>query len=170
MCPEPTAAPKDEPDEMGKISGGSPLLTGAIGLIGVLLGGFIQYYIGGSLETEKQRMQLQLSAYSDFAKAQAALQRAELKESESEKKAATEDANLKIRDAAFRIVIFSPAEVVRAFAAFVEEKHKEECDISAADMAVYRSIRRLTSSDDVSNRDIAMSLFACKMKEPPGRG
>jgi hypothetical protein len=122
MCPEPTAAPKDEADDMGKTSGGSALLTGAIGLIGVLLGGFIQYYIGGSIETEKQRMELQLSAYNDFAKAQAALQRAGWKEDESERKAATEDANLKIRDAAFRIVIFSPAEVVRAFSVFMEKK------------------------------------------------
>lgn len=140
---------------------GNAFLTGAIGLIGVALGGLIQYHISGSLETEKQRMQIQLSAYADFAKAQAAWQRAEWEDDESQKKATRRDANLKIRDAAFRIVIFSPAEVVRALAAFMEENHSEVCSTSQADLALYQSIRRQTS-DDVSNRDIALALFGCK--------
>ena len=102
---------------------GTALLTALFGLIGVLVGGFIQYRVGEWLETGKQRMQIQLSAHADFAKAQAAWQRAQAQQEgdESKKKtareAAIEDANLKLRDAAFRIVIFSPSDVVKAYAA-----------------------------------------------------
>jgi hypothetical protein len=55
---------------------GIAFLTAVFGLIGVVVGGFLQYYFSSSLETEKQRMQIQLAAYADFAKAQAAWQRA----------------------------------------------------------------------------------------------
>jgi hypothetical protein len=155
---EPTPTPKTSQWVTG-------LVTGAIGLIGVALGGFLQYYTGGSLETEKQRMQIQISAYADFAKGQAAWQRARAEADESKKEEAFRDASLKIRDAAFRIVIFSPAELVRALAAFVEENHKEECETTEADLTLYRSIRRhVSSSDHVSNQDIAMALFGCKLK------
>jgi len=34
------------------------LITALFGLIGVLVGGFLQYLYSGSLETDKQRMQI----------------------------------------------------------------------------------------------------------------
>jgi hypothetical protein len=162
-------------------SWGTALLAGIFGLIGVLVGGFLQYLFSGSLETEKQRMQIQLSAYADFAKAQAAWQRAQLERDELKKEAAKSDAALKIRDANFRIVVFSPPEVVRALAAFMEENHNEQCGTTDADIAVYQTIRRqkLDSdyipnlitrkimgqvSDHVSNQEVAMALFGCKLK------
>jgi hypothetical protein len=51
---------------------GIAILTGVIALITAVLG----YLFGSSLETQKQHMQIQLSAYADFAKGQAAWQRA----------------------------------------------------------------------------------------------
>jgi hypothetical protein len=41
-----------------------------------VIGGFLQYHFSQSLETDKQRMQIQQTAHADFAKAQAAWQRA----------------------------------------------------------------------------------------------
>jgi hypothetical protein len=183
--PEPTPAPKTS-------SWGTALLAGAFTLLGVVIGGFLQYLFSGLLETEKQRMQIQISAYADFAKAQAAWQRAQAQEEgdESKKKtareAAIDDASLKIRDAAFRIVVFSPPEAVRALAEFVEQSGKRgECNITQADIALYQILRRQNSdqdsdyisnfirqqirghasnSDQVSNEDIAMALFGCKLQ------
>lgn len=141
------------------------LLTGLFGLIGVGIGGFLQYHFSQSLETEKQRMQIQQTAHADFAKAQAAWQRALREEDESKKKTAILDAQLKIQDAAFRIVIFSPSEVVKAFAAFVQENHNQECGPTRTDLAVYQKMRRQTLGDDnISDQDIAMALFGCKLK------
>jgi hypothetical protein len=153
------------------------------GLIGVLVGGFLQYLYSGSLETEKQRMQIQISAYADYAKAQAAWQRAGEENEQSKREAAENDAALKIRDAAFRIVVFSPAEVVGALAEFVEQsRDRKECDITRADIAVYQILRRqnlqsdyisikrghitgeVSNPDPVSDRDVAMALFGCKLK------
>jgi oligoribonuclease (3'-5' exoribonuclease) len=75
------------------------------------------------------------------------------------------DAQLKIQDAAFRIVIFSPSEVVKAFAAFVQENHNQECAPTRTGLAVYQTMRRQTlSSDNISDEDIAMALFGCKLK------
>ena len=66
-------APASEQPPASKTSPwATTLLTGAIGLLGVAIGALLQYNVGGSLETEKQRMQIQLSAYADFARAQAA--------------------------------------------------------------------------------------------------
>lgn len=161
---------------------GTALLTAVFGLIGVLVGSFLQYLYSGSLESEKQRMQIQISAYADYAKAQAAWQRAG-EENEFKREAAYNDAALKIRDAAFRIVVFSPAEVVRALAEFVEQsRDRKECDITRADIAVYQILRRqnlqsdyisikrgpitgeVSNPDPVSDRDVAMALFGCNLK------
>jgi hypothetical protein len=146
---------------------GPLILTAAFGLAGVLVGGLLVYYFGGSLEVEKQRMQVQLSAYADFAKAQASLQRAEQQEKDrSRKAAAVEDANVRIRDAAFRMIVFSPAEVVEAFAAFTRDRHPPECAAVTpqSDIDVYKRMRRQISGGSISDDDIVMVLFGCKRK------
>ena len=148
-----------------KTSIASLALTGMFGLVGVLLGGLLQYHFGSSRETEQQRLQIQLSAYADLAKAQAALQRAQ--HDDARKRAATvDDANLKIRDAAFRVVIFSPTDVVKTWAASTREAHPEACGPTPtkADVAVYKSMRRQIRDDDVPDDDVVMALFGCKMK------
>jgi hypothetical protein len=138
--------------------------AGAAGLFGVLVGAAIQYYAGDLLEINKQRLQTQLSAYADFAKAQAAWQRADSEADQATKNTAQKDANLKIRDAAFRIAIFSPDDVVKAFAAFIREKHREDCAASPADLAVYQTLRARVSDKNVPNEDMAMVLFGCTLK------
>lgn len=141
------------------------LLTGLFGLIGVVTGGFLQYYFSQWLETDKQRMQIQQTAHADFAKAQAVWQRALREQDESKKKAAILDAHLKIQDAAFRIVIFSPSEVVKAFAAYVQENQNQECGTTRGDLAIYQKMRRqILGKDDISDQDVAMALFGCKLK------
>jgi hypothetical protein len=74
------------------------------------------------------------------------------------------DASLKLRDAIFRIVLFSPAEVVRAVAAFTELTRKEECKMPEAELAVYQQMRRRIISEDVTKQEITMALFGCKLK------
>ena len=162
-------APTSDPPKTS--SWGTALLTAVFGLIGVVAGGFLQYYFSSSLETEKQRMQIQLSAYADFAKAQAAWQRAGAETDDAKRKEAIRDSSLRIRDAAFRIVVFSPPEVVRALAAFVQQSgDREECNTTDTDIALYQIVRRqntrqVSESDhDVSNQDVAMALFGCKLK------
>ena len=160
---EPGTVARTEAAPPAKTS--SWLGTAAFGLAGVVIGGFLQYYFSQSLETDKQRMQIQQAAHADFAKAQAAWQRALREEDESKKKTAILDAQLKIQDAAFRIVIFSPSEVVKAFAAFVQEKQNQECNTTKSDLAIYQKMRRQTlGKDDISDQDIAMALFGCKLK------
>src|SRR5690348_12465925 len=122
---------------------GPLILTAISGLVGVMVGGLLVYYFGGSQEVEKQRTQIQLSAYADFVKAQASLQRAEAQEKDrSRKAAAVDDANLKIRDAAFRMVIVSPAEVVEALAAFTRDRHPQDCGAVTpqSDIDVYKKM------------------------------
>ncbi len=130
-----------------------PLIpTAAFGLAGVLVGGLLVYYFGG---------------YADFAKAQASLQRAEQQEKDrSRKAAAVEDANVRIRDAAFRMIVFSPAEVVEAFAAFTRDRHPPECAAVTpqSDIDVYKRMRRQISGGSISDDDIVMVLFGCKRK------
>ena len=129
------------------------------GLVGALVGAVLQYYVGDKLETQKQRLQIQITAYSDLAKGQAALQRAQAAKDKDE-------ANLRIRDAGFRLAIFSPGDVVKSYAAFVREKHPEMCTTatSPADIAVYQNLRREVSDQNVSNDDLTMAIFACKPK------
>jgi len=183
----PTQPPEQKPREQKSSSWGptlvSALITALFGLIGVLVGGFLQYLYSGSLETDKQRMQIQIAAHADYAKAQAAWQRAGAEEDKTKREAAENDAALKIRDAAFRIVVFSPPEVVKALAEFVEQsRDRKECDITSADIAVYQILRQrnlqpdyistkraqitgeVSDPDPVSNRDVAMALFGCKLK------
>jgi hypothetical protein len=143
---------------------GSVVLTGIFGVAGVLIGAFLQYGFSSSLETEKQRLQIQLSAYADLAKAEAAFQRAEKEGEKSKKDPALSDANLKIRDAAFRIGIFSPPEVVKALAAFTRDNHDGACVNSPNDIALYQTMRRQASAQAVSDEDIAMALFGCRLK------
>jgi hypothetical protein len=88
-----------------------------------------------------------------------------------QRKEAIRDSSLRIRDAAFRIVVFSPPDVVRALAAFVEQSgDREECNTTDADIALYQIVRRQNtrqasnSNYDVSNQDVAMALFGCKLK------
>jgi hypothetical protein len=148
----PTNAPTDPPNQPAtqptttpktSSSWGTTILTAISGLIGIVVGGFLTYLYGGSLETDKQRMQIQMAAYADYAKAQAALQRAGAEKDELKREAAENDAALKVRDAAFRIVIFSPPEVVRALAEFVEQsRNRPECNIPQTDIAVYQILRR----------------------------
>jgi hypothetical protein len=106
-----------------------------------------------------------LSAYADFAKAQASLQRAEL-QTKSRKAADVDDANLKIRDAALRIVVFSPTEVVEAVAAFTRDHHPPECGAITpqSDIDAYKKMRRQIRGDGISDDDIVMALFGCKRK------
>src|SRR5262249_53473488 len=187
----PTNAPTDPPNQpvtapKTSSSWGTTILTAVSGLIGIVVGGFLTYLYGGSLETDKQRMQIQMAAYADYAKAQTALQRAGAEKDEHKKEAAENDAALKIRDAAFRIVVFSPPEVVRALAEFVEQsRNRPECNIPKTDIAVYQILRRQNLDPDyistkrgqligqvpkdyrVSNEDVAMALFGCKLKQVP---
>lgn len=172
---QPPSPPPPEP-----VSKRSLLLTGLSGLLGALLGGLVQYVTGTWLETDKQHLQIQMAAYADFAKAQAAWQRAQQAEDDARKKPkpgdarknpVIEDAKLKIRDAAFRIVMFSPADVVEAWAAFTREDHPEACAPvpSQADLAVYRSMRRQVRHDAVADADVVMALFGCRLTEPARR-
>lgn len=119
----------------------------ATGVLGALLGGLVQYYATRSLETEKQLLQIQLTAYADFARAEtlatlfpleppaqpaeghpgevkkgenADRAKIELYASEVEKKK-WEFIN-KARDASFRIVIFSPVSVVQALSSLIKEQ------------------------------------------------
>jgi hypothetical protein len=86
-------------------------------------------------------------------------------EDESKKKTAILDAQLKIQDPAFRIVIFSPSEVVKAFAAFVQENQNQECGTTKGDLAIYQKMRRQTlGKDEISDQDVAMALFGCRLK------
>ena len=133
-------------------------------VVGVALTAFGQYFVGDMLETRKQRLQTQLTAYGDFAKAQAAWQRAG---DASKKEEAEKDANLKIRDAAFRIAIFSPDDLVKSLSKYVAEKHRGNCANSAADIAVYQTMRAKAQAQDKSNvpdQDMAMVLFGCTFK------
>jgi hypothetical protein len=153
MTDVPPTTPPPAPSKTS--SWGIAILTALFGLLGVVVGGFLQYLYSGLLETEKQRMQIELSAYADFAKAQAAWQRAGMEKDQSKREAVENDAALKIRDAAFRIVVFSPPEVVGALSAFVEQSgNREECNLTQADIALYQTIRQQNSgqnSDFISN-------------------
>jgi hypothetical protein len=149
--------------------------------------------LGGQLETKKQSMQIQLAAYGDFAKAQAAWQRASVSPATTDAQlkkfkdavidpastdaqlkkmisdamidqAAITDAKLKLRDAVFRIVLFSPAEVVNALAAFTQTTLEEECVLKEDEFDVYERMRRQIISEPVTKQDIAMALFGCKLK------
>jgi len=138
---------------------------------GYLVGSSLEnkkYEFGSSLETQKQYLQIQLSAYADFAKAQAAWQRADAVAKQLAQNAgidpAITDASLKLREAIFRIVLFSPAEVVRAVAAFTEQTRNEECEVPEAELAVYQQMRRRIIPEDVTNKEITMALFGCKLK------
>ena len=70
------SAPTTEAAPAKTSSWPTALLTAVFGLAGVVIGGFLQYHFSQSLETDKQRMQIQQTAHADFAKAQAAWQRA----------------------------------------------------------------------------------------------
>jgi hypothetical protein len=148
---------------------GSIWIPLAAGVLGALVGGGVQYYATRSLETEKQLLQIQLGAYADFAKAQAALQRARSQENEATRRQQIEDANLKIRDAAFRVVIFSPVEVVEKLATLTKDlgpQPPEPCHLPSTDIALYQSMRGQalgTSAGRIEPADIAMALFVCQL-------
>ena len=95
--------------------------TRVSGIIGALIGGITQYYVTGSLEAGKQLLQMQISTYADFANGQAALARA--KDAKQE-----DDANLKIRAAIVRIIIFSSSDVVNSVAAFISQTRSNSTD------------------------------------------
>ncbi|WP_271627587.1 hypothetical protein [Bradyrhizobium sp. CCBAU 11445] len=151
---------------MDKSSLSPVIVAGLFTVVGVVIGGSLTYQFGDKLETNKQRLQTQLSAYADLAKGQAGWQRAlAIPGDDPNKNTAIEDANLKIRDAAFRIVVFSPSAVVSALAAFVRETHHEECTATKADLHVYRTMRaQVLPNDHVTDQDIAMALFGCELK------
>jgi len=148
--------------ETTKAAGGAFLGS----IVGVLLTAVLQYFVGDMLETRKQRLQTQLSAYADFAKAQAAWQRANLEGEASKKEEAIRDAKLKIRDAAFRIAIFGPDDLVKSVSKYFAENQRGNCTNSAADIAVYQTMRaKAQNSDlDVPAQDMAMVLFGCTFK------
>lgn len=152
-------------------------------IIGAVLGSYLAYQFSGPLETKKQRAQIQITAHADFLKAEAAWQRAGAEADNDEKTKAERDASLKIRDAAFRIVVFSPVAVVKALAVFVEQNHKHEaCKLTQSDIDLYQILRRQTQIDgdffeflrfgksdpvskekDISDQELAMALFGCKL-------
>ena len=150
---EPGTVARTEAAPPAKTS--SWLGTAAFGLAGVVIGGFLQYYFSQSLETDKQRMQIQQAAHADFAKAQAAWQRALREEDESKKKTAILDAQLKIQDAAFRIVIFSPSEVVRGIRGIrsgkakprVQYHQERSCNLSENETTNLRAPRTMFDFD-----------------------
>jgi hypothetical protein len=163
--PPPTddTAPKANETPVSKSSGvQTAVLAGLFGLMTATAG----YYFGSSLETKKQRMQIQLSAYADFLKAQASWQRANTPKTGQDDPAKT-DASLKIRDAAFRMVVFSPAPVVKAFAAFTALTTQEECYIPKAELDIYQRMSGEAISENIEDHEVAMALFACKLKQSP---
>ena len=124
-------------------------------VLGIFLGGAIQFYTSSWLETEKQLLQIRLDAYSDFLKGQAAWM-----------KTHDEDARSKIRDAAFRIVVFSPAEVVQALTTFLKSTAPSPCHSTKAEIELYQGIRRQALGGDagiISDGDMAMALFGCQL-------
>ena len=124
-------------------------------VLGIFLGGAIQFYTARWLETEKQLLQIRLDAYSDFVKAQAAWI-----------KTHDDDARSKIRDAAFRIVVFSSTELVQTLTTFMKSTEPGKCHSSRAEMALYQNMRRQTlgaGAGSISDADMAMALFGCQL-------
>ena len=151
-------------------------------LLGAVIGGLAPLWVNSRLEPEKQRLPYELGAYSDFAKAEAAwILRPRPQQPPPQSTPAPEKAtpapdptkeereiNLKIRDAAFRIVIFSSSSVIEALATFIRSTPREACDISSKDIAIYQKIRLGilgSNAGVVSNADIAMTLFGCGYTE-----
>lgn len=129
-------------------------------ILGAVVGGFATYLANSNLEPEKQVLQLQLSAYSDYVKAQAALLWAK-PEQEVE-------ANQKIRDAAMRMVIYSPATLIEKMADFIKEKQQRPCTATRKDIAVYQEMRRealKAKAGELSNATVAMAIFGCEYQD-----
>ena len=143
----------------GKFSIWVPFVSAVLGTI---VGGIVQYYATRSLETQKHILDLQLSAYADLLKAQAAYHFAEVRSK------AQDDANERIHEANIRIIVFSPVEVVESLAAFVKDKeHKSilPCSMPSSEFQMYRSMRQQAlggSASDIKDADIAMVFFACQ--------
>ena len=75
----------------------------------------------------------------------------------------------KLRQAATRLALFAPAEVVRAVAKFTKDfKPRGRCGHNESDRAMYGTIRSgllKDASDTVSDSDLAMAIFACTLPE-----
>ena len=137
-------------------------VTPLIGLIGVAVGGAATYLTTSEAALYSKQLEMQRSAYEDFAKAQAVW-------IHQDPNKASESTRLALRDASTRIAIFAPADVVRAVARYTRESEKRRaCSPLESDVAMYQSIRQgigVAGSEPVSNNDLVMVIFGCESQE-----
>jgi hypothetical protein len=134
-------------------------------LLGLIVTAVISFIETPKIEYEKQRSKLELAAYNDFAKAQAAYFRANRSNATPQEH---DSANLAIKDAAMRILLFSPAETVEKFEAFVRDIPRPPCiQTSPNDLAVYRDMRQNVlgaKAGNLSDASIAMVVYGCEFR------
>jgi len=151
-------------------------ITALFALLGVVLGGGLQYYSSRTIEFEKASLDYRLTSYRDFLSAQVARKKAKDGTAESI------DADRKIRDATLRIAIFSPKEVAATVAewllgAAIAQNDVDPCgkdrSLLQKDLSVYHAMRGQAfkrsfwfgnKTEALSDRDMAIMVLGCKLE------
>lgn len=137
-------------------------------LLGAVVSGLVTFMATSSIEYEKQLSQLELAAYSDFAKGQAAWILAQNNLDTKPSQQPFVSAKQQIREASFRVALYSPVDLVERLEAFIREQPRDDCTTTANDLAVYQLMRTHAlgrKGGDLSKATLAMVLFGCEYKD-----
>jgi hypothetical protein len=143
-----------------------PLIAAVLGIVGVMVGAFVQGYTTLHSQAEKTHLEQKVLAYTEFTAAQAAYMRADpAKISETEKDAI----DLKIRAAALKILLFSDAKTVSSLARYIQVlRERSVCpEITEVDVRTYQAMRQdvqQQAAQAVADSDAAMVVFGCSLQ------
>ena len=148
------------------------ITAGIFTLVGIVIGGILNYYFTISIDRERALQETRKQAYIEFLDAQEKWDAMRFEPSEDARQKLSEDYRAQTTKARKRIAVYGDKAVVEALGKYWRVHfERETCSGSSNkiknDVSIYQKMREdiMPGDEQVSDQDMMMLLFLCQIPE-----